>query len=333
MIFYLVQRQNAKSLQYVDLWGPEPGSRMRFLFYDDLVHTQQARPGTYIFSDLETLSPGQLQLAIEFDEQIPQAGSKFRVLNHPAGVLRRYDALSRLYAEGVNSFRVVRACDSLEGIRFPVFLRRGDDHRGNLTPLLQDQAALDRGLKYVRLQGNRLADILVVEFCDTSDPAGVFRKYSAFVVDKKVLPRHLLFGRNWNLKKPSLKTDELDQEQMTYLQTNPHHEFVADAFRRTNIDYGRIDYAVLGSAPQVWEINTHPTVAKLADRLTEAFEAIDISGDGGPISLSFRKETIEQIEQEMKSRSRNSNLRTTVSKLAGTPVLEPVKQMLKKWLA
>jgi len=333
MIFYLVQRQNAKSMQYVDLWGPEPGSRMRFLFYDELVHAREAVPGTYIFSDLETLSPGQLQLAIEFDEQLSHAPEKFRVFNHPARVLRRYDALNKLHAEGVNSFRVVRACDSLEGIRFPVFLRRGDDHRGNLTPLLQDQAALDRGLKYVRLQGNKLADILVVEFCDTSDPSGVFRKYSAFVVDKKVLPRHLLFGRNWNLKKPSLKTDELDREQMTYLETNPHQEFVADAFRRSNIDYGRIDYAVLGSAPQVWEINTHPTVAKLADRLTEAFEALDTSGDGGPIAISFRKETLEQIEQEMKSRALNSNLRRAVSTVASTPVLEPVKQMLKKWLA
>jgi hypothetical protein len=333
MIFYLVQRKHAKSFQYANLWGPVAGSRMQYLFYDDLVNARQAQPGTYIFSDLETLSPGQLQLAIEFDEQLSRVGDKFRILNHPARVLRRYDALNKLYAEGVNSFRAVRACDSLEAIRFPVFLRRGDDHRGNLTPLLQDQAALDRGLKYVRRQGNRLSDILVVEFCDTSDQAGVFRKYSAFVVDKKVLPRHLLFGHNWNLKKPSLKTDELEQEQMTYLETNPHQDFVADAFRRTNIDYGRIDYGVLRSAPQVWEINTHPTVAKLADRLTEAFEAIDTSGDGAPSPISFRGETLEQIKQEVKSRSRNSNLRTAVSAVASTPVLEPVKQMLKKWLA
>ena len=333
MIFYLVQRQNAKSLQYVNLWGPAPGSRMQYLFYDDLVAVQQARPATYIFSDLETLSPGQLQLAIEFDEQLSLGGNKFRVLNHPARVLRRYDALNKLFAEGVNSFRAVRACDSLEGIRFPVFLRRGDDHRGNLTPLLQDQAALDRGLKYVRLQGNRLADILVVEFCDTSDHAGVFRKYSAFVVDKKVLPRHLLFGHNWNLKKPSLKTDELNQEQTRYLETNPHESFVADTFRRTNIDYGRIDYGVAGSAPQVWEINTHPTLVKLTPRLTEAFEAIDTAGDGDALPISFQGETLERVKQEVKSRSRNSNLRTTVSRLASTPVLEPVKQMLKRWLA
>jgi len=49
---------------------------------------------------------------------------------------------------------------------------------------------------------------------------------------------------------------------------------VADTFRRTNIDDGRIDYGVAGSAPQVWEINTHPTVLKLTPRLTEAFETV-----------------------------------------------------------
>ncbi len=306
---------------------------MQFLFYDDLVHIQQAWPGTYIFSDLETLSPGQLKLAIEFDNQLAQAGSQFRVLNHPARVLRRYDALTKLHQEGVNSFRVVRACDSLGGIRFPVFLRREDDHRGNLTPLLPDRAALDRGLKYVRLQGNHLADILVVEFCDTSDQEGVFRKYSAFVVDKEVLPRHLLFGYNWNLKKPSLKTDELSQEQTTYLETNPHKNFVADAFRRTNIDYGRIDYGVAAGVPQVWEINTHPTVAKVTPRLTEAFEAIDTAADGNPVPVFFQRETLKQVRQEVKRRSRNSSLRTAVSTLASTPVLEPVKHILKKWLA
>ncbi len=214
-----------------------------------------------------------------------------------------------------------------------MFLRREDDHRGNLTPLLRDQAALDRELKYVRLQGNHLADILVVEFCDTSDRAGVFRKYSAFVVDKQVLPRHLLFGHNWNLKKPSLKTDELNQEQNRYLETNPHESFVADAFRRTNIDYGRIDCGLAGGVPQVWEINTHPTVSKVTPRLTDAFEAIDTAGDGDPVPISFRRETLEQVRQEVKRRSRNSSLRTAVSTLASTPVLEPVKQMLKRWLA
>ena len=116
---------------------------------------------------------------------------------------------NKLYAEGVNSFRAVRACDSMEEITVSCVSAPGGRPPRQPHTLLHDRAALKRGLNYVRLQGNRLADILVVEFCDTSDQSGVFRKYSAFVVDKQVLPRHLLFGHNWNLKKPSLKTDEL----------------------------------------------------------------------------------------------------------------------------
>ena len=76
MIFYLVQRQHAKKQRYVDLWGADQVRACNILFYDDLVHAQHARPGTYIFSDLETLSSGQLQLAIEFDEQLSLSPGK-----------------------------------------------------------------------------------------------------------------------------------------------------------------------------------------------------------------------------------------------------------------
>ena len=96
---------------------------------------------------------------------------------------------------------------------------------------------------------------------------------------------------------------------------------MADAFRRTNIDYGRIDYGVSGSAPQVWEINTHPTVAKVDSRLTEAFEAIDTRRGWRSCSdfVSLRDARTDRA-REVKSRSCNSNLRTAVSTLASTPV-------------
>ena len=77
-------------------------------------------------------------------------------------------------------------------------------------------------------------------------------------------------------------------------------KFCGRCFRRTNIDYGRIDYGVAGSAPQVWEINTHPTILKLTPRLTEAFEAIDTAGDGDSVPISFRCETLEQIERKVR---------------------------------
>ena len=107
-----------------------------------------------------------------------------------------------------------------------------------------------------------------------------------------------------------------------------------DIFRRTNIDYGRIDYSLAGKTPQVWEINTHPTVLKLTPRLTEGFEAIDTPATNDhPKPVSFRAETLAQVNQEARSRSRSKSLRTAVSALASTPAFERVKQMLKKWFS
>ena len=50
-------------------------------------------------------------------------------------------------------------------------------------------------------------------------------------------------------------------------------------FQIAGIDYGRIDYSMLDGEPQVWEINTNPTVLKITPRLTDAFETIDCQRD------------------------------------------------------
>jgi len=329
MIFYIVQAQHAR-MEYVNSWGGHPGSRMQFLFYEDLVHVQSLRPGTYIFADLETLSPGQLQLACELCDQLIRARPLAHICNHPGRVLRRLELLQKLHDEGVNCFQGVRACNCLDILRFPVFVRREDDHQGSLTRLLHSRYELDRMLNYLRLQGHRLSDLLVVEFWDTADAAGVFRKYSAFVVGGQVLPRHLLFGRNWNLKKPDFNSEDLIKEQREYLETNPHERFLREVSRLANIDYGRVDYSLADSAPQVWEINTHPTVLRLTPRLTAAFEALDCgTDDRNMIPVSFRGETLRRVRRETQSRAHNVALRNALSTLASMPVLKPVKQALK----
>ena len=61
---------------------------------------------------------------------------------------------------------------------------------------------------WARFKGYRARDLLGVEFCDTSDATGLFRKYSAFLVDGEVLPRHLLFSKSWHLKKPDIADAE-----------------------------------------------------------------------------------------------------------------------------
>jgi hypothetical protein len=55
------------------------------------------------------------------------------------------------------------------------------------------------------------------------------------------------------------KPQVLEMERR-YLETNPHEQDLRKIFRLARIDYGRIDYAMLGDRLQVWEINTNPHI-------------------------------------------------------------------------
>ena len=90
------------------------------------------------------------------------------------------------------------------------------------------------------------------------------------------------------------------------METNPHERELREIFRLARIDYGKIDYAVLGDRLQVWEINTNPTLAPTPDRIVAerravlsqrveriaaAFAEIDVHDDTyppePPVSLSL----------------------------------------------
>lgn len=300
MIYYLVTPEGADTINaYVNSWGPAPGSRIRCLMYQTLKEARLLEPGTYIFSDLERLSPAGLKLAKCAWEVLSAAGPRVRLLNNPFRVLCRFDLLRGLFDIGKNRFRAVRATESLRSLRYPVFVREEYEHNGGLTPLIHTPRDLVRSLRLLRLKGYRFRDLLVVEFCDTSDRVGIFRKYSAFRVGREILPRHLLFSRQWSLKKPDLSDPLLAKEQEEYLGGNPHRAWLEEIFQIAGIEYGRIDYSMMGESPQIWEINTNPTVRKLTPRLTSAFEAIDCPpGSGGAVQMTIDRQLARAIEAE-----------------------------------
>lgn len=293
MIFYLVVAPRSGMTAYVDAWGPAPESRMRYLLYNDLRSMRRLERGTYIFTDHERLSPPQRELARQLWATLSAVDPPVRLVNDPHKVLGRLAYLRRLHAEGINRFRAVSALepvDLLRSLRYPVFIREERAHQGTLTSLLSRPDDLVATLRRLRLRGFYRRDLMVVEFCDTADAAGIYRKYSAFRIAGKTIPRHVLFSRGWNLKQPDLNDERLQAEHDEYLRTNPHEAEIERLFDLGGFDYGRIDYSLLDGKPQVWEVNSNPTVRHLTPRLTAGFEQMDdvaaVPGDPIPWSVS-----------------------------------------------
>jgi hypothetical protein len=162
-----------------------------------------------------------------------------------------------LHAEGINQFRPYRL-DALERCRFPIFLRRANEHFGPLTEPLADKRALDAALAKLKIKGRLSPEVIAVEYLDARGGDGLFRKYSAFNIAGKIMPRHLIFSDHWVQKFPGNVEPARLEEEQRYLQENPHREILKQVFELANIDYGRVDYGVVDGKIQVWEINSNP---------------------------------------------------------------------------
>jgi hypothetical protein len=179
--------------------------------------------------------------------------------------------LRTLHRSGRNSFEVFRASEVGRVDRFPVFIRDEHLHNGSLTPLLYSRSEVQRALRSLMARGRRIHALLIVEFCDTSKGTGLFPKYSAFKIGDAIIPRYFQVSTNWMVKSESSVVDkETIAEERTYLEGNPHESWLREIFALARIDYGRIDYGLLDGVPQVWEINTNPTLARPATRAPRA---------------------------------------------------------------
>lgn len=294
-IVYLVTRRYDFTMhQYLHNWRDSLNANIQIKHYESLSRSNNMPPGTYIFSDVERLSYVGRTLAHALWNQLATTSDTITLLNHPKHSLRRHQLLRMLEKCGQNAFRARWLTENLDELRYPVFIREEREHSGNLTPLISSRRELNAAISALRRLNYKPRELLVVEFCDTADEVGVYRKYSAFVVGGEVIPRHLLFGHSWMLKHPELSDEDKSREQREYVFSNPHGEELGRIAAAAGIDYGRIDYAMLNGRIQVWEINTNPVVVRseadykpinwavhqqFATRIAGAFERI--AGHGG----------------------------------------------------
>ena len=303
MIFYLVCKEHAGTItRYRASWGRALARCIQPISYERLMKTGTLQAGTYIFSDIERLAPETARLAATVWEDLSHAGQAVRLLNHPTRSMRRYELLRTLYERGPNRFNIYRLTEARRPERFPVFLRSENDHRGNLTPVLQTVEELEGAIAEMFRLGQSRENKLIVEFCNTADANGGFRKYSAFIVGDRIIPRHLFFSQNWMIKTPGSPNEEMVAEELHYLQTNPHRQQLREIFQLARIEYGRIDYGMLNGVPQIWEINTNPWIMSYED-------------GGGPARMPAHEHFSRQFMQAIKAidYGANPDLRIRVS--------------------
>src|SRR5262249_50787220 len=93
--------------------------------------------GTYVFADLERLSPDTLLRAAALWDSLADSHRDVRLLNHPIRSMRRYELLRNLHEQGINTFDVYRVTEGRAPRQYPVFLRIENDHSGPISPLLK----------------------------------------------------------------------------------------------------------------------------------------------------------------------------------------------------
>jgi hypothetical protein len=259
MIYFATTRDNDRTIhKYLEGHGAPLASRITPVWYEQILAAETLPAGTWCFADLELLSDPERETAARVWQGLDARGC--RLLNHPTRSLRRYDLLRALHAAGSNRFNVHHPGDLAAAIRLPVFLHGEHDHLGRRSDLLHTREELEAALETLQRSGERLDAQLVTEFCDTRDADGIYRKYAAFIVGDTILPRHLFFEQDWQVKKARLITDAFVREERSYVDTNPHEKRLREIFALACINYGRIDYSLQGGEIQVWEINTNPVI-------------------------------------------------------------------------
>ncbi len=244
-------------------WGRALSSRIRVLDYNTLFRSHRLSLGSYVFTDLEYLDPVGLESTAACWRTLSDSGADLQLLNHPLRVKRRFELLRELRERGINDFNVHRLDAGRLAARFPVFVRGSNDHEGPRSGLLDSQQQIDDELARQSAAGRSTQDWIAVEFSDYRCQDGLFRKYGAFCVAGTIIPRHLIFSREWMTKGLTREvSSELIDEELEFIEANPHAAQLKELFAAAQIDYGRVDYTVHDGQIRVFEINTNPQLVK-----------------------------------------------------------------------
>lgn len=237
-----------------------PAPRVSLATYDDLLCAREVERATYVFADLERLTPFELTIAAQFYRALTAAG--LRCLNDPARVMLRVELMAALHAAGINPFSAYRADERPRPARFPAFLRYESDHARPLTGLLADQSELDAALARLRDTGIPLLGIVAIEFCGEPYLDGLWHKWGTFRIGDVVSVDHIAVDDNWLVKYGVWEklTDSVIADEYDAVGSNRFAGELHRAFDLGGIEFGRADHAIVGGRTVIYEINTNPGI-------------------------------------------------------------------------
>ncbi len=226
--------------------------------YGELLKRAEWPRGMYMFSDMERASKWQCSIAAQLWQHLADRPGGYRLYNHPVHHLRRYELLRALREAGINDFTAYRLDEITHEVRYPVFVRYTDQHIGPSTGLLHSEAELDDALAKLLVQAPPPERLIVVEFQDTSQGTGRFKKYGAFRLGEHIYAGHMMAANEWSVKREINDSGLVGTEDLSFVQSNPYADQIMQAFQVAGLTWGRIDFGVLDGRIQVWEINDNP---------------------------------------------------------------------------
>jgi hypothetical protein len=231
--------------------------------YHQILRGGRLPQGTYVFCDIDRLTADQQRNAQLLYSALRSDAFACKVLNDPSRVKLRYDLLRTLSDLGHNSFTAHRATARPKPSRFPVFIRNERGHGAPLTGLIPHQPGLLAKLQELLKQGQREDDLLVIEYCAEPVAPNLFRRLAAYRVGDRIVPANTVHDDQWCVKygKTGGGTDELYADELDLIQNNRYEAVLRPIFEAANIEYGRVDFGLVGGKVQVYEINTNPKIS------------------------------------------------------------------------
>lgn len=268
MLYYVAREQHRytidRLLGSIVQAGRRPPDHLRVATYEELLAVKRAPIGSYVFTDLDRLTPYEIEAAAEIARAVQNADQRAIVSNWPHRVLGRYALLRRLHEAGMNDSNVWRLDEERMPSGYPVFIRREQDALGPETPLLHNESEYRAAIAQLRDRGRPLLGRIAVQFCDSADGTGTFRKYGALYFRGDVVPQHLFLSREWMVKRSTLElSPDMMAEEENYVFDNPHADQIRAIFALAETDFGRIDYTIVDGRVQTFEINTNPNFPRM----------------------------------------------------------------------